>query len=186
MDEMETWPTIKLHPDDAAAYLTGEIYEWFRERGIDKEAEILQEEEVSTMLAYPAFNHFSNAFQEPLDRPHVPWYCGGYRGVRIDRALIWHIRMIHESFCDNPYGLSGFFYWLILFAFLFYMFGNIMVGMVDALDTLENGKGRFWLPVFKGALAALPVVWMLTMFMFPALLANRQEQYAAYGHQIDD
>jgi hypothetical protein len=40
--------------------------------------------------------------------------------------------------------------------------------------------------VFKGALTALPVVWMLTMFMFPALLANRQEQYAAYGHEIDD
>jgi hypothetical protein len=106
--------------------------------------------------------------------------------VRIDRALMWHIRMIHESFCDNPYGLSGFFYWLILFAFLFYMAGNIMIGMVDALDAADKEGSRFWLPVFKGALTALPVVWMLTMFMFPALLANRQEQYAAYGHEIDD
>jgi hypothetical protein len=52
MDEMGTWPTIKLHPDDAAAYLTAEIYEWFRERGIDKEAEILQEEEVSALIAH--------------------------------------------------------------------------------------------------------------------------------------
>jgi hypothetical protein len=91
--------------------------------------------------------------------------------------------MIHESFCDNPYGLSGFFYWVIVFAFLTFMGGQIAVGMVDAMNT--DNEGQFWLPVFKGALAALPVVWMLTMFLFPALLANRQEQYAAYGHQID-
>jgi hypothetical protein len=54
MDEMKTWPTIRLHPDDAAAYLTAEIYEWFRERGIDKEAEILQEGEVSILVVYLA------------------------------------------------------------------------------------------------------------------------------------
>lgn len=49
-DETQNWPTIRLHPDDAARYLEGEIYEWFKARGIDKQVEIEREKKVSGVL----------------------------------------------------------------------------------------------------------------------------------------
>jgi hypothetical protein len=52
-DDMRTWPLVKMHPGDATAYLEHEIYLWFLDQGIDKNAEIDQEEMVSTLVVCP-------------------------------------------------------------------------------------------------------------------------------------
>jgi hypothetical protein len=62
-DEMRAWPTIKLEPELAAAYLEGEIYEWFWERGIDKRAEIEQEKKVRTQALYLVWQGILTSFR---------------------------------------------------------------------------------------------------------------------------
>lgn len=45
----EEWLTIKLTRDEAVLYLIAEILEWFKERGIDVEAERARRERVGTL-----------------------------------------------------------------------------------------------------------------------------------------
>jgi hypothetical protein len=59
-DDMRTWPMVRLHPDDAALYLEGEIYHWFLEQGIDKKAEFDEQEMESTLVVRPASYEISN------------------------------------------------------------------------------------------------------------------------------
>jgi hypothetical protein len=51
-DQIDKWPAIRLHPDEAAAYISAEIIEWFKERGIDAEAERARAERVCVLTAY--------------------------------------------------------------------------------------------------------------------------------------
>jgi hypothetical protein len=51
---------VRLHPDDAALYLEGEIYHWFLEQGIDKKAEFDEQEMESTLVVRPASYEISN------------------------------------------------------------------------------------------------------------------------------
>jgi hypothetical protein len=53
-DQVEKWPAIRLHPDEAAAYISAEIIEWFKERGIDTEARRARAERVCVLTAYTA------------------------------------------------------------------------------------------------------------------------------------
>jgi hypothetical protein len=48
----EEWLTIKLTRDEAVLYLIAEILEWFKERGIDVEAERARRERVSALTVY--------------------------------------------------------------------------------------------------------------------------------------
>jgi hypothetical protein len=186
-DDMRAWPTIKLEPDLAAAYLEGEIYEWFWERGIDKRAEIEQEKRVRTQAVSLAWQGISNILQGlPKHRPHVPWYLGGINGVRADRAIRWQIKSVHEEFRDNPYGLGGLMYWLLLFSMLVFMVGNIAIGAVDGSSQNPSSRWSVLRPMLQGAINGIPVIWVMTTFLFPALIANRKEQYAVHGHLVDD
>ncbi|KAF1915016.1 hypothetical protein BDU57DRAFT_531385 [Ampelomyces quisqualis] len=168
-DPSEDWVNVKIPREDAAAYLIGEILEWFKERGIDIEAQ-KAEAELEDLKS---------------KHKHRPWYRGGYKGVRIDRAIMHHCKMLHESFRMNPYGLGAPWFWFILAAQLLFLFGNILGGLVDAWNTLDDDDANHWIPVLKGGVAALPMVWMLTMFLFPPLIANAKDQFAVYGHRID-
>jgi hypothetical protein len=124
--------------------------------------------------------------QERRELKHVPWYHGGYKGVRIDKAIMHHLRILHESFRTNPYGLGAKWFWFILIAQVLYLIGNIVDGIGDAIISLQDPNACHWLPVIKGGVAALPVVWMLTMTLFPPLIANVKDQFAVFGYEIDD
>jgi uncharacterized membrane protein len=93
--------------------------------------------------------------------------------------------MIHEEFCDNPYGIPGHLYWIVVASMLIFMVGNILLGVFDSLGSSIAGEFDQVRPLLQGALNAMPVVWVLTTFLFPALIANRREQYAAFGHEVD-
>jgi hypothetical protein len=92
--------------------------------------------------------------------------------------------MIHEEFCDNPYGIPGHLYWIVVASMLVFMVGNILLGFLDSYGAGEEFDELR--PLLQGALNAMPVVWVMTTFLFPALIANRSAQYAAFGHQVDD
>lgn len=86
----------------------------------------------------------------------------------------------------NPYGLGAPWFWFIIAAQLLFLFGNILGGLVDAWDSLDKDDANHWLPVLRGGVSSLPIVWMLTMTLFPPLIANAKDQFEVYGHRIDD
>jgi hypothetical protein len=96
-----------------------------------------------------------------------------------------HLRILHESFRTNPYGLGAKWFWFILLAQILFLLGNVGGGIVDALNSLGDDNANHWLPVIKGGVSALPVVWMLTMTLFPPLIANVKDQFAVFGYKID-
>jgi hypothetical protein len=76
-------------------------------------------------------------------------------------------------------------YWLLLFSMLFFMVGNIAIGAVDGYPQ-NPSRWSMLRPMLQGAINGIPVTWVMTTFLFPALIANRKEQYAVYGHLVDN
>jgi hypothetical protein len=77
-------------------------------------------------------------------------------------------------------------YWLLLFSMLLFMVGNIAIGAVDGYPQNPLSQWSMLRPMLQGAINGIPVIWVMTTFLFPALIANRKEQYAVYGHLVDN
>ena len=91
--------------------------------------------------------------------------------------IVYRCRLVHERFKANPYGIgASWFYFVIATAFVYSM-GNIGVGIVEAFTAGGGWKAN--VAVVRGFLAALPVVWMMIGFCFPALIANLDAQFKA-------
>jgi hypothetical protein len=103
--------------------------------------------------------------------------------VPIHKAIKFHYEFWRESFRLNPYG----WYLFIMCSQLAFLFGNILMGTADAVTSLRNGGGRHeWVTVVKGGVAALPIIWMFTLFLYPPLIANVKDQFSAMGYNYDD
>lgn len=113
------------------------------------------------------------------------WYQGYHDGVRIDQAIRWFFRVMHESFAHNPYGLGARWYWFIITAMLTFGLGNTANGLVKASGLSRPTLGGQMFEGLQGLCAALPIAWMMPTFLFPALIANIDQQYAAMGVKIE-
>jgi hypothetical protein len=117
---------------------------------------------------------------------YIPWYLGGYEGVRIHKAVRFHMKFWRESFRSNPYGLNAKWYLFIMFSQLAFLLGNIMMGTAEAMDRYKAEEKHVWAPILRGAVAGLPIVWMFTLFLYPPLIANVKDQFTAMGHYYDE
>ena len=139
--------------------------------------------------------------QEAQTPRHIPWYQGGYKGVRLDKAIRYHGITMREAFRSNPYGLNARWYFFIILAYFAFMYGNLLLGYAETRekqkraglqqrslkdDSHKEERLHLWIPLLKGWVASFPVVWMSTLFFFPPLIANAREQMAAMGLEMSD
>jgi hypothetical protein len=90
-----------------------------------------------------------------------------------------------ENFRSNPYGLNARWYAFILISQLVFLLGNILTGTAEALEKRKNSEKHVWAPILRGAISALPIVWMFTLFLYPPLISNVRDQFTAMGHHYD-
>ncbi|KAF2832111.1 hypothetical protein CC86DRAFT_366003 [Ophiobolus disseminans] len=107
--------------------------------------------------------------------PYVRWYKGGIGGVRIDRAVRYFYANAYETFAHNPYNVPAEWFFLMMLAMILFIGGNFAMGALKAMEGL-----RFY-PLVEGILGGLIILWVLPLFLFPPLLANTREQFAAQG-----
>ncbi|KAH7402019.1 hypothetical protein DE146DRAFT_754627 [Phaeosphaeria sp. MPI-PUGE-AT-0046c] len=161
---------LKVAHWHAAEYLTFEIMEWIEAHRSESDA-----------LAF--------------ELPPPKWFEPSYHKIRLTTFVAHHFRIINEQFKHNPYGLGAGWFWVVMAAAFSFIFGHIMLGTIEGL-TLGNwmpGLGfgmrsailKVLVPVLRGAMNGLPVVWMLIAFCFPALIANLQEQFYALGIDVE-
>jgi hypothetical protein len=102
--------------------------------------------------------------------------------VRLDNLIPYYCRLLRETWRTNPYGIGAWLYFIMLVAYTVFVLGNIIVGFLEGKKQRETREGNGVLPVLKGVLAAMPVAWMLPIFLCPPLIANVQDQFAAHGY----
>lgn len=153
----------------AAEYLSGEITEWLEAHQRDAPAPAPQ-----------------------FELPPLKWFEPSYKGVRFTTFVAHHFRVINEQFKHNPYGLGAGWFWVVMAAAFSFIFGHITIGALEAIGlggVIGRNNGDFIIkvlvPVLRGAMNGLPVVWMLIAFCFPALIANLQDQFYALGLDVE-
>jgi hypothetical protein len=154
--------TMDLDFHDAVHYTIAECQNWLQKRGVKPLEEGL----------------FADAEWTNM-HTNKPWWHGYYKGVRIDQVVLYCFRVTNQSFAHNPYGLGPFNYWLILMAMALYVALNFGAGYMSASEV-----DRRFIELLKGVCASIPVVWMYMLLLYPALIANVRDQYAAMGHEI--
>ncbi|KAH7077213.1 hypothetical protein FB567DRAFT_596394 [Paraphoma chrysanthemicola] len=155
LDSPETWIPVKLPREILVLYLEREIVEWFRDRD----------------LGDPG----------PKEPPK-PWYCGYYKGVRFDKVIRHYYVRMRENWRSNPYGIGALLYLSMLVSYCLFVVGNVLAGVLEGRKQREEQAGNGGLPILKGVLAAMPVTWMLPIFLFPPLIANVNQQFEAHGY----
>jgi hypothetical protein len=153
---------MELSYKDAVQYTLSECQSWLRSRDIAPHT-------ISTLNEWDT---------------NKPWYRGYINGVRIDKFIIFHPHLLDAKFAHNPYGIPSPLYWFILAAMMGNMIGHLVLGFLRGVVDADNRLARAGVEVFGGFVSALPMVWMASLFMFPALIANVQDQYAVMGHKI--
>lgn len=137
-------------------------------------------------------NQLTCTLQDAEKAPYVPWYKGGFKGVRIDKAIDYHKKTVREAFRYNPYNIGAKWYLFIMIAQLAFLFGNLTIGYADAKEK-QSKKGEPgwhtwhpWLALIKGWLASFVILWIFPLFLFPPLIANAKEQFTAHGLPLHD
>lgn len=178
--------TLRVPRDVAADYLKHEIMEWFAEHADSGTAQDVRIQPVSPNQREP-----TDMLQDESTIPRVPWYKGGVSGVRLDKWIKYNYHMLREVFRKNPYNLPAGLYLLMMLSMLTFLFGNIISGYMDAWKEHEKrGTEGYrdwhpWLALLKGIIASLVIVWIFPLFLFPPLVANVEQQFAAHGLPIN-
>lgn len=127
----------------------------------------------------------------PAPKSKLLWYIPSIQGVTVPEAIAYPFSLVNEEFKHNPYGIGARWFWLVMAAAFTFWFGHIAVGTVEsAFEAFAPNKrypiAKGLLPVLKGWLSGLPVVWMIIAFCFPALIANLEDQLRAVGVHVVD
>jgi hypothetical protein len=111
---------------------------------------------------------------------YVPWYKGGIKGVPAHKAVWYCCKLVWETFANNPYGLSPVAYLIAGCAMLAVLYGNFILAVI------KGAQAESWLRFFECLVNGLVIFWSFPFFLHPALIANVQQQYAAFGLPVDN
>jgi len=132
--------------------------------------------------------HFSREQEAATSPDETPWYKGGIKGVRADRAFWYHMKQCKETVEDNPYGIS-FLSWVARFvAYTLSGASTLIVGIVLALEEAKDPKlfesHKPLMTISTAIVVTLGLALALQAFLFPPLIANTEDQYRSYGLDI--